>query len=271
MQQRGALAITGGRVWVPFGGLDGDCGGYKGRVVGVAPRRLRRPDRVHRADHPRGRHLDAAGAERRRGRPPVRGGRQRRIRPGRSLRPQRLGARDRRRRRARRLVLTDHLGHRQRGRPRPRLAGPGARRQVDLHRRQVRHRRTCCGAAPSAGSAARSAAPTCAGPSAGRRWSATSSTCRARTACARCASTGRPAARPLARQRVDHRARRSSAAAGSGRSTRRRCAAQPRSQLGQVVGAGQRRRDEPVRDARAVRQQVLVPTLAGLVVVTSSP
>jgi outer membrane protein assembly factor BamB len=35
MQERGALAITGGRVWVPFGGLDGDCGGYKGRVVGV--------------------------------------------------------------------------------------------------------------------------------------------------------------------------------------------------------------------------------------------
>ena len=28
-------AIAGGRVWVPFGGLDGDCGGYKGRVVGV--------------------------------------------------------------------------------------------------------------------------------------------------------------------------------------------------------------------------------------------
>jgi outer membrane protein assembly factor BamB len=34
MQERGALAITGGRVWVPFGGLNGDCGGYKGRVVG---------------------------------------------------------------------------------------------------------------------------------------------------------------------------------------------------------------------------------------------
>lgn len=35
MQERGALAISGGRVWVPFGGLNGDCGGYKGRVVGV--------------------------------------------------------------------------------------------------------------------------------------------------------------------------------------------------------------------------------------------
>lgn len=35
MQQRGALAVTGGRVWVPFGGLEGDCGAYKGRVVGI--------------------------------------------------------------------------------------------------------------------------------------------------------------------------------------------------------------------------------------------
>ena len=35
MQQRGALTIAGGKVWVPFGGLAGDCGNYKGRVVGV--------------------------------------------------------------------------------------------------------------------------------------------------------------------------------------------------------------------------------------------
>ena len=35
MQERGALTVSGGRVWVPFGGLAGDCGGYKGRVVGV--------------------------------------------------------------------------------------------------------------------------------------------------------------------------------------------------------------------------------------------
>jgi hypothetical protein len=35
MQQRGALTITGGSVWVPFGGLNGDCGAYKGRLVGV--------------------------------------------------------------------------------------------------------------------------------------------------------------------------------------------------------------------------------------------
>jgi len=35
MQERGALTLAGGRVWVPFGGLNGDCGGYRGRVIGV--------------------------------------------------------------------------------------------------------------------------------------------------------------------------------------------------------------------------------------------
>jgi hypothetical protein len=33
MQERGALAVAGSRVYVPFGGLAGDCGNYKGRVV----------------------------------------------------------------------------------------------------------------------------------------------------------------------------------------------------------------------------------------------
>ncbi len=32
-QQRGALVISGSRVYVPFGGLFGDCSDYKGRVV----------------------------------------------------------------------------------------------------------------------------------------------------------------------------------------------------------------------------------------------
>ncbi|GLY90969.1 PQQ-binding-like beta-propeller repeat protein [Actinoallomurus iriomotensis] len=32
-QQRGALAVAGGRVYVPFGGLDGDCGDYVGYVT----------------------------------------------------------------------------------------------------------------------------------------------------------------------------------------------------------------------------------------------
>jgi outer membrane protein assembly factor BamB len=36
MQQRGALAITDGRVWVSYGAQAGDCGDYKGRVVGVS-------------------------------------------------------------------------------------------------------------------------------------------------------------------------------------------------------------------------------------------
>ena len=36
MQQRAALALAAGRVWVPFGGLDGDCGDYKGRLVAFA-------------------------------------------------------------------------------------------------------------------------------------------------------------------------------------------------------------------------------------------
>lgn len=35
MQERGALTVLAGRVWVPFGGLAGDCGAYKGRLVGV--------------------------------------------------------------------------------------------------------------------------------------------------------------------------------------------------------------------------------------------
>jgi hypothetical protein len=35
IEQRGALAIAGGRVWVSYGEQAGDCGNYKGRVVGV--------------------------------------------------------------------------------------------------------------------------------------------------------------------------------------------------------------------------------------------
>jgi outer membrane protein assembly factor BamB len=36
MQERGAVSLLDGRVYVPFGGLAGDCGAYKGRVVGYA-------------------------------------------------------------------------------------------------------------------------------------------------------------------------------------------------------------------------------------------
>jgi polyvinyl alcohol dehydrogenase (cytochrome) len=34
-QQRPALAVANGHVYIGFGGLDGDCGQYKGKVVGV--------------------------------------------------------------------------------------------------------------------------------------------------------------------------------------------------------------------------------------------
>ena len=34
--QRGALALFGGRVFVPFGGLAGDCGEYHGMILGVS-------------------------------------------------------------------------------------------------------------------------------------------------------------------------------------------------------------------------------------------
>ncbi len=37
-QERSALSVSGGRVFVPFGGLYGDCGDYKGRVVSVPAR-----------------------------------------------------------------------------------------------------------------------------------------------------------------------------------------------------------------------------------------
>jgi len=35
LNQRGALAVSRGRVYVPYGGLAGDCGDYHGHVVGV--------------------------------------------------------------------------------------------------------------------------------------------------------------------------------------------------------------------------------------------
>ena len=35
-QERGALAFANGRVYVPYGGLAGDCGGYRGTVVGAS-------------------------------------------------------------------------------------------------------------------------------------------------------------------------------------------------------------------------------------------
>ncbi|HEV2953325.1 MAG TPA: PQQ-binding-like beta-propeller repeat protein, partial [Candidatus Dormibacteraeota bacterium] len=34
-QQRGALALGSGKVYIPYGGLDGDCGDYHGALIGV--------------------------------------------------------------------------------------------------------------------------------------------------------------------------------------------------------------------------------------------
>jgi outer membrane protein assembly factor BamB len=68
MQQRGALAITGGRVWVSFGAQFGDCSNYKGRVIGVrldgtgAPVRYQpSPRRQGGIWNPAGPAVDAAG------------------------------------------------------------------------------------------------------------------------------------------------------------------------------------------------------------------
>jgi outer membrane protein assembly factor BamB len=41
-QERGALSVSHGRVYVPFGGLNGDCGDYKGRVNSVKVDRFKK-------------------------------------------------------------------------------------------------------------------------------------------------------------------------------------------------------------------------------------
>ena len=43
MQQRGALLVSGRRVYVPYGGLAGDCAAYRGSVVGVDLDNVRAP------------------------------------------------------------------------------------------------------------------------------------------------------------------------------------------------------------------------------------
>ncbi len=62
MQERGALTVAGGRVWVPVRRAGRRLRRLQGPGRRRAARRHRRPDRLHRADHPRGRHLDAARA-----------------------------------------------------------------------------------------------------------------------------------------------------------------------------------------------------------------
>jgi hypothetical protein len=102
-----------------------------------APGRQRRSGGLHRPDHPGSRNLDAARTGGRCGRQPVRRRRQRRVGGRRQLRPQRFGAQDRLGRAVARLLLADHLGDRQRGRPRPGLAGPGPGRSVGVRGGEV--------------------------------------------------------------------------------------------------------------------------------------
>lgn len=67
-QQRSALSVSKGRVYVPFGGLAGDCGDYRGRVVSVKTqgkaKRLAFTVGVHREGAiwaPSGAAIDGAG------------------------------------------------------------------------------------------------------------------------------------------------------------------------------------------------------------------
>ncbi len=269
MQQRGALAITGGRVWVPFGAQAGDCGELQGPC-------RRRPARRHRGPGlvlPATRRRAASG-----------------IRPARRWTPPDTSCRLRERpgfpgdaydhtnsvlelspSAAARLVRADRLGREQPGRRWPRLAGRGpGRHEMGGARRQIR-----AGVRAAARTPRRHRRPglrdrTSACPSAARRSTATSSTSRARTASARSASTRpgrctcsgtRPARSP---------ARRSSAGAASGLSTHRRGPARARpghrQDLGQVdVGQANRFATPAIYG-----NLVLVPTLTGVVFVRTS-
>ena len=193
---RRADRVAGGRVWVPFGGLAGDCGNYKGRLVG------------HPGERQRG------GGSPTPCRPPARpaSGRRRARRRtsradcyvavgngasgvGRPLRPQRLGP----------VASAPRANCSTRSR---RAAGPATTTPTSISARRARPSSargssrpaspappTCCAARTSAASAVRSARGRCAGRSAAPRSSAAPSTSPAPTACARWASssTGRMA------------------------------------------------------------------------------
>ena len=149
---------SGRRVYVPYGGLAGDCSAYRGSVVGVdlgVPTRALWHFTVPTAreagiwtppgpvENPGGGLLvsvgnGASGAE---------------VPNG----PTTTATRSSRSHRRRSLdsFSPTTWRDRQRRRPRPRIAGPGHRRELGLHRRQVGSRRTCCDAVRSAASAGR--------------------------------------------------------------------------------------------------------------------
>ena len=157
------------------------------------------------------------------------------------------------------VVLAAAAGRRDNAaRPRPRLPGPGAGRQVGLLGRQVRDRLTCCaqsrlgGIGGQVGSSAAVHVVRRHGGARQRRVRAVH-----RRACARCASTRAGACTCSGTPRRRSPGRRSSAAAGSGRWTRTRaCCTRSGLTHRPRPGLGERRRHLAVRhtgDLRAVR------------------
>ena len=71
-QQRPALTLQGGRVYVAFGGLAGDCGPYRGSVAGIPCQRQRADHLLRRADSARRGHLGPRRSGHRPGRHPLR-------------------------------------------------------------------------------------------------------------------------------------------------------------------------------------------------------
>ena len=137
-QQRPALTIAAGRVYVAFGGLAGDCGPYRGSVVGI-PLSGAGPMISYVVPTPREGAVWATGG-------PVTGpDGTMYVSVGNGseyqLRRQRLGDRAVPRAAPDRRLRAVHLAPRQRQRPRPRLhpAGPAARRDA-ARGRQERHR-----------------------------------------------------------------------------------------------------------------------------------
>ena len=138
--QRSALSLSGGKVYIPYGGRFGDCGDYHGRVVSVSvsgtglgvvtPYTL--PTQRRRI-------LDAAGSRDRGRRQSLPCQRQQLEQLDLRLRQQRRPTR--RRVDARRLVGTTRLAAPQRERRRRRIVRPGAAaRRTRLPNRQERHR-----------------------------------------------------------------------------------------------------------------------------------
>ena len=243
------------------------------RLQGPGGRLAARPARaraiaLHRPDRPRGRHLDAARPDRRTVRATcfVSVGNGASGLGDRTTTATRCCSSSTRRAPAR-LVLAVDLGQRQRRRPRPRLAGPGARRSNKwvFSGRQVGHRVRAAPRRTSAASAARSSRRqlcTSFGGTAVRRQRRLRAVHRRRARGAHRAE--RRHARAVARVARRSPARRSSAAAWSGRST-------PGAGVLHALGTGARRR--PRVGVGRVGDRFATPALSGrrILVGTTSP